>query len=132
MNFSALGTELYGTCALAEQNAYAAELSRALGDPKSAPTQLATDNKANMLVATKRGSSTRSKHLLRRYWALQQRVADGECNIYHVPTEENPADFLTKFVPLKKVRRSVKYISGGRARPKGLVKTIIERRRSTT
>ena len=49
-----------------------------------------------------------------------------------LPTAEMPADFLTKFVPLKKVRRSINYITGGTARPKGLVKTLIERRRSST
>ena len=38
------------------------------------PTVLLTDNKANMLVANDAGSSVRSRHFLRMYRLLQQRI----------------------------------------------------------
>ena len=83
-----------------------------------------------MQVATQRGASSRSKHLLRRYFTLKQRILAGECNIYHVPTGENPTDMLTKFVPTKKLKASLRYLTGGKQRPAGFVKACIDKKRA--
>ena len=34
----------------------------------------------------------------------------------HVPDAENPADFLTKWVPAKKLRASLDYVTGRRVK----------------
>ena len=59
---------------------------------------------------------------------LQQRVAQGECKVVHVPDECNPADFLTKFVPAAKLSRSLAYVTGSSAA--GIKKTISKSRKA--
>ncbi|KAL1499518.1 hypothetical protein AB1Y20_011721 [Prymnesium parvum] len=78
-----------------------------------------------------RQGSSRSKHLLRRYFVLMQRIQAGEIKVVHVKDVANPADFLTKWVPAKKLRASVAYVSGQAARRRGFVQTEILKRRAT-
>ena len=47
-----------------------------------------------------------------------QRIADGEVRLVHVPDDENPSDFLTKWVPAAKLRASLRYATGAAAKPK--------------
>jgi hypothetical protein len=70
----------------------------------------------------RRGGAARARHLLRRYIVLMQRIQDGECRIVHIPDPENPADFLTKFVPADKFRRSLRYVTGAQAKGRGVAK----------
>ena len=81
-----------------EQIAYAREILRAFGTPPSGPTLLGTDNLANHRVATGVGCPSRSKHFLRRYFALRQRMESGEVVLKHTRDEEQPADFMTKWI----------------------------------
>ena len=108
---SSMGGENNASCVLAEKISYAREVARAIGDPQQTPTRIYSDNDAHVKVAMKKGSSARSKHLLRRYYVLMQRVKNEEVTIVHVPDAENPADFLTKFVPAKKFRASMRYVT---------------------
>ena len=77
-----------------------------------------TDNKANLLVAKDFASASRSRHFLRRYWALQQRIARGEVNLVKADDAWMPADFLTKWVSSTKLARSVAYATNSRNAPK--------------
>jgi len=54
-------------------------------------------------------AASRSRHFLRRYWALKQRIAEGECTLRYVPDEKMPADFLTKWIGGKKLETSLHY-----------------------
>ena len=120
-----LGQEERASTAASERISYGREYARALGDPQLAPTQLSSDTHSNMQVATRRGNSSRSKHLLRRYYNLQQLIFAGELNMYHLPTDQNPADFLTKFVPAKKLQKSLRYCTGGARRDKAFIRSAI-------
>ena len=75
-----------------------------------------SDNKANVLVANNAKSASRSRHFLRRYHTLQRRMADGECRVIKITDDLMPADFLTKWVPKEKLKRSVDHASNARAR----------------
>jgi hypothetical protein len=88
-------SEAIASAKAAEVTAYAREILRALGVPPDGPTLIGTDNLANQRVATTVGSPTRSKHFLRRYGVLKQRIADGECVLKHVKVVEMPSDFAT-------------------------------------
>ena len=88
--------------------------SRALGVPPDGPTLIGTDNLANQRVATTVGSPTRSKHFLRRYAVLKQRIAQGECVLKHVKGLEMPADFLTKWVGRPQLERALQYATNYR------------------
>jgi len=114
---SSQGAEERASSVAAEKIAYAREISRALGSHQESPTLLATDNLPNGQVAMRRSAAARSKHMLRRYFALMQRIKCGECKLVHVKDEENPSDFLTKWVPAtQKLRASVAYATGWQMR----------------
>jgi hypothetical protein len=113
------------------------DICRGLGDPQDGPSFLGTDNLANALIAADQGNATRSRHFLRRYYILHQRVKAGEIIAGHVLDVENPADFLTKWTTKEKVNESVQYltnsraIKGGAAKPciRPLEVSVLERRR---
>ena len=43
-------------------------------------------------------------------------AADGECRVVKITDDLMPADFLTKWVPREKLKRSVDHASNARAR----------------
>ena len=112
---SSMQSEAVATCRAAEHVESAREVLRALGVPSAGPTFVGTDNKANMLVANNVGSSTRSRHFLRMYVVLQQRIARESIAVGHVPDRENPSDYLTKWVDKKKFNLSNDYLTNRRA-----------------
>ena len=109
---SSMETEAIASAKAGEQVSYAREILRAFGVAPSGPTFVGTDNLANQKVASGDGSPSRSKHFLRRYWVLKQRIRHGEVNLVHVPDEQMPADFLTKWIPRAKLERSLRYACG--------------------
>jgi hypothetical protein len=114
---SSMEAEAVGTSKAGEASTYAREILRAIGEPTDEPTLIHTDNDANMKVANDAASAARSKHFLRRYWALQQRMARGEVRVVKVGDPEMSADFLTKWLPSKKLTQSLHYATNSRARP---------------
>ena len=70
---------------------------------------ISTDNLANHKVGSGVGGPTRSKHFLRRYHSLKQRIRSGEVALVHVPDPQMPADFLTKRIPRAKLEHSLRY-----------------------
>ena len=87
----------------------------AFGVPPDGPTFIGHDNKAGVLVVNSAGSSARSRHFLRMYTIMQQRIACDSIAVGHIADAENPADFLTKWVDKAKFRRTNAYITGSRA-----------------
>ncbi|KAL1520790.1 hypothetical protein AB1Y20_022354 [Prymnesium parvum] len=128
-----MAAEEVATSKAAEHVEYASQIMRALGVASDVPVNIGTDNASNRQVAMRQGSS-RSKHLLRRYFVLMQRIQAGEIKVVHVKDVANPADFLTKWVPAKKLRASVAYVrphvSGQAARRRGFVQNEILKRRA--
>ena len=93
---------------------YLTNAEQATGTPMEQPILVTTDNHANQLVIEGEQSATRSRHELRRYIMLQQRVANGQILMRHVRDTENPADFLTKWLELNKFEASLEYVSNSR------------------
>ena len=106
---SSMESEAIASSKTAETVSYAREILRALGVPPDGPTLIGTDNLANQRVATTVGCPTRSKHFLRRYGVLQQRIQQGECILKHVKGVEMPADFLTKWIGRAQLERALTY-----------------------
>jgi hypothetical protein len=67
-------------------------------------------------VASGQSVPGRSKHCVRRYLAFLQRVRSGVVVLYHVRDEDNPADFLTKWVQRGKLEMSLAYATNSRNR----------------
>jgi len=126
---SSQATEEVASSKAAEIDEYALEVIRGLGFGDASPMLVGTDNKANMLVSTRRGTPNRSRHLLRRYYTLMQRIQSRRLNVVHVPDSENPSDFLTKWVVARKLRQSLAYVTGAARRPAGAVRSALAKRR---
>ena len=95
-------------------NTIAREIMRAHGKPMLTPTEILCDNQAHVSLANKRAWPSASRTFLRRYHALLERIEAGEATVVKVSDEENPADFLTKWVPVAKLRRSVDYATNAK------------------
>ena len=102
-------SEAIATCKAVEQVMYAREVLRALGEPQTMPTKIATDNLANLLVANDATSAKKAKFFLRQYHILQRRIDEGDIAVTKLPTNLMPADFLTKWLSGKKLKKSVEY-----------------------
>ena len=114
---SSMEQEAIATVKAAETVSYLREVLHALGVPPAGPTFIATDNKANMLIAARSGSASHCKHFLRRYVTLRQRRDASEIAIGHIAEGSNPSDFLTKWVPQKKIKQSLMYATNWLAQP---------------
>ena len=115
---SSMHTEAIGSVRCSDRIIVARNVLTALGVPPSGPTLLVTDSKSNMLVANDAGSSARSRHYLRMYRILQQRIACDDIALKYVPDCENAADALTKWVDKGKFERCVAYMTGERSTPR--------------
>ena len=91
---------------------YARIVEHGLGITPDKPTVLMTDNLSNQKVAAAAKAAANSKHFLIRMTCLHRRAADGEVTVLWVADPENPADFLTKWIPATKFEASVKYAMG--------------------
>ena len=77
--------------------------------PQLMPTRVFGDNLPNEQMANG-GQFTNSRHIARKIAMPQEEVRKGEFLFNHVADEHNPSDYLTKWVPPKKRRKSTAYI----------------------
>ena len=108
-------TEAIASSKAGEAISYAREILRALGVLPEGQTLLTTDNLANQKVGSGLGCPSRSRHFLRRYAALKQRIASGEVTLRYIPDANMPADFLTKWIPAAKFKTSIAYATNSHA-----------------
>ncbi len=106
---SSMEAEAHATSRGGELVCYARTVFCTLGIPQLTPTLLGTNNLANKRIGSGIGSPARSKHFLRRYMILQQRVADKEIDLRNVVDADMPADSLTKWISASKLGKSVRY-----------------------
>ena len=112
---SSMEGECFASSRATEVIEYVQEIFRALGNPILGPTRLYSDNKANILVANKQGTSGKAKHLLRRYVAMQEKIANGTIVIGKVDDKENPSDYLGKWVGKAKYAASNEFVTNAKA-----------------
>ena len=67
-----------------------------LGFRQDKPTVLFVDNKGAIELSKDLKSCQRSRHVERRYLKLRELVTSGDIEVKYVPTEDNPADVMTK------------------------------------
>ena len=68
------------------------------------------------MVAMNTGNAKGSKHFLRRYRNIHRRIEEGEAAILKIDDENQPADFLTKWVSKAKLDASAEFAENTRAR----------------
>ena len=101
--------EAVGSSKGAEKLVTFREMERGVGVVDDLSAVLTTDSTSNWQVATKHAKATRSRHALRLWRTLMQRIVEGECKLVHVDGASMPADFMTKKLEQKKVEASVRY-----------------------
>eukprot|EP00966_Prymnesium_polylepis_P317663 7339140-Prymnesium_polylepis.1 len=80
-------------------------LLREMGADVGEPTVLYVDNQGAEALAKDRRSCHRSRHIERRYLKVREWVHLGEIKVVYVPTDQNPADLLTKSLDSTLFRR---------------------------
>ena len=108
---SSMEAEGYATGKLSEGIVYGREIAHALGIELGGATRCATDNSSNLQVSSGTGAANRTRHCVRRFLVFRQRVMEGLVSLEHVKDENNPADFLTKWMSAKKFKLSLAYAS---------------------
>ena len=88
---------------------------RAFGEDVLKPTVVFSDGLSSAQVTSLEGTATKMKHMLRHIHTVMARVLSGENLVRHVPGEEMPGDFLTKWVSGEKAKQSVAYLTNSRA-----------------
>lgn len=89
-------------------------IERAFGVLADGATLLGTDSSSNMQVACKQAPGARAKHALRRWHWLRQQISMGRVRLVHVRDADMPADFLTKWLPAKKMEASLERATNSR------------------
>ena len=107
--------EAYASFKVADAATTARVILTALGVPPRGPTFIGSDNMAHVQVGNSCGSSVRSRHFLKAYRIMQDRMRSDELSLGHVKDSENPADFLTKWINADKFHKSVRYATNSGA-----------------
>jgi hypothetical protein len=67
-----------------------------LGHPAAGPTVIGEDNNACMTIATTTQTSMRTRHIRIEWHFIREAIKNGEIHLEYVPSEDNPADAMTK------------------------------------
>jgi hypothetical protein len=100
--------------ALEEASTFAVWYRMLLKDMKiisDEPTTIYQDNKSSIIIATMGGSFNRTKHLIGRQSYVRERIDSKEVILEYLPTEDMPADLLTKPLPTGKLKHMLKMIN---------------------
>ena len=89
-------------------------IERAFGVLANEATLLGTDSSSNLQVACKQAPGARAKHALRRWHWLRQQISMGRVRLVHVRDADMSADFLTKWLPAKKLEASLERATNSR------------------
>ena len=108
---SSAETEGVATSAVTNLVLYGREIQRAHHAGAAPPTWIGTDSQSSMMIAARKASAARARHILRRWHILTQRMRAGQVQLLKVDTDEMPADMFTKFLTKAKVEKSLKFIT---------------------
>ena len=87
-------------------------LLRDFGVIINTPTTLYVDNTGAVELANNNRTTTKSRHIHRRFLVVRDYVEQGEIIVQHVATDLNTADIFTKPLFTEAFRRHVKTLFG--------------------
>jgi hypothetical protein len=67
-----------------------------LGHPATGPTVIGEDNNACMTIATTTQTSMRTRHIRIEWHFIREAIQNGDIHLEYVPSDDNPADAMTK------------------------------------
>jgi hypothetical protein len=103
VTLSTTEAEYVAAVAAGKEICWMQQLMKELGFISSAPSTLHIDNQSAMSVAKNPEHHGRMKHLDLAYYWLRDKVVEKRIHVVHLPTEEMPADLLTKALPKPQV-----------------------------
>ena len=77
------------------------------GCPVQGPSMIGTDSLSNFQVAMGMATPGRIKHIMRQWQIVQERVKAADIQLLRIGDADMPADFLTKWLPKKKLLASL-------------------------
>jgi hypothetical protein len=96
ISLSSTESEIMAASQTACEIIYLRELMAFIGLPQPDPTPLFIDNKSVVALSHDYSASNRSRHILRRWFKIREMRMTGEIDTRSIPTDDNPADTLTK------------------------------------
>ena len=93
---SSMEAEYIGACEFTRVGVWLRRCLDELGFIQDQATKLGCDNKSAITFANEAMIQNRSKHIDTRYHYIREKIADKSISIFYQPTNEMPADMLTK------------------------------------
>ena len=114
---SSMESEYIGACEVAKVIMWLRQAMEELGFRQTKPTILHIDNSSAKYFAEENIVQNKSKHIDVKYHYIREKILEKDIELKHLPTEQMPADALTKPLGLKFFKRfrdmmNVKPISG--------------------
>jgi len=108
---SSAEAEYYGIGDASKESLHVSQLlTELLPDTQIHPVPMHVDNKGAGLMAEKMLNNKRNKHIDIRYHFIRHHGKNGVIELFHVPTQENVSDIMTKALPVvtfRKLRRKL-------------------------
>lgn len=93
---SSTEAEYIASCHATKEAVWLRALLKLIGFPQSSASTILCDNQGSNALTEDPGFHARTKHIDIQYHYVREKVADQEVIFDYVPSEENPADALTK------------------------------------
>ena len=107
-------SELYAACDIAKIIRYVRIVLKSLGINISTPTMIFEDNAAAIAVTNNERAMKRLRHVDIRHFAILEWVQNSEIKLHPISTYNNPADGLTKPLPVQLHNRHSNTLLGKR------------------
>ena len=107
-------SELYAACDVAKMVRYVRIVLKSLGINISTPTTIFEDNAAAIAVTNNERATKRLRHVDIRHFAILELVQNSEIKLHPISTHNNPADSLTKPLPVQLYNRHSDTLLGKR------------------
>ena len=103
---SSCEAEYMALCSATQESVYLSNFVNSLGVlPTTTPIPIHMDNRGAMDLEKNPVSHQRSKHIDIKYHYARECVNKGKIELFHVISENNPSDMLTKAVPKVKIMK---------------------------
>ena len=100
---SSAEAEFYSTGTGAQEALYIRNFIMEALNTKRINVRIHTDSSAGKSMATRQGVSKRAKHIELKFKFIQNHIQGGVV-LHKIPTKDNPADILTKYVTAEVLR----------------------------
>ena len=113
VTLSSTEAEVIAMCAVSKELAWIRRMILELKLMEEKPAQLLCDNKSALAIVKSERATLRTRHLRAQDAYIREQIELNELELFHVPSNEQLADFLTKTVATGKFKSNVDQILTG-------------------